>query len=102
MNETNTQSGSQGTHESDKFREKFEAESKRMLDRFRELIAAGNARSVIIRRHGQVVAEFPLTVGVVGTILAPQVAALGAIAALLSESSIEVVHNEPQHPTTTV
>jgi len=47
-------------------------------------------RRVIIKQDGRTVVEFPLTVGVVGTVLAPVLAAVGAIAAVLTECTVEV------------
>jgi hypothetical protein len=47
-------------------------------------------------RHGErVVADIPLTIGVVGALFAPWAAAIGALAALVSDCTIAVVHNEP-------
>jgi hypothetical protein len=43
-----------------------------------------------VKQQGRVVAEFPLTVGVVGTVIVPLAAALGALTAVLTECSIEV------------
>jgi hypothetical protein len=54
------------------------------------LIHEGNVRRIVIRQGERSVAEFPLTVGVVGTVAAPILAAVGAIAALLTNCSIEV------------
>ena len=71
--------------------EEFRVRGGQLLDKVSELVAAGNVRSIIVKHDGKVVVEFPLTVGVIGTLLAPQLAALGAIAALLTESTIEVV-----------
>jgi len=45
---------------------------------------------VVVKHQGKTVAEFPLTVGVVGTVLAPVAAAIGALTAVLAECSIEV------------
>ena len=59
-------------------------------DRLKQVIAEGNVRRVVVKQEGQVVAEFPLTVGVVGTVLAPVLAAIGALAALLTRCTIEV------------
>jgi hypothetical protein len=70
--------------------ETIEAKSGEVLDRVKALIAEGNVRRVRIRHHQRVVAEFPLTVGVVGAVFAPMLAAIGAIAALASECAIEV------------
>jgi len=73
------------------FREEFAVRGGHLLDTVRSLVEAGNVRRVIVKHDGMIVVEFPLTAGVVGTLLAPQVAALGAIAALLTECTIEVV-----------
>jgi hypothetical protein len=72
-------------------REEFRVRGGQLLDKVSELVAAGNVRSIIVKHDGKVVVEIPLTVGVIGTLLAPQLAALGAIAALLTESTVEVV-----------
>jgi hypothetical protein len=56
----------------------------------RELIEAGNVRRIRVRQKDRTVAEFPLTIGVVGAVFAPMLAAVGALAALLTECSIDV------------
>ncbi len=61
-----------------------------MLDKVKQIIHEGNVRRVVIKQSGRVVAEFPLTAGVVGAVLAPILAAIGAIVALLNECSIEI------------
>ena len=70
--------------------ETIEIKSGELLDKVRELIAEGNVRRVRIRQKDRVIAEFPLTVGVVGAVFAPMLAAVGAIAALATECSIDV------------
>ena len=70
--------------------ESIKVESGQLLDRVRHIIREGNVRRIRVRQNGSIIAEFPLTVGVVGTVFAPALAAIGAIAALLSECSIEV------------
>ena len=72
------------------FWETVEAKGSEILEKVKELIAEGNVRSVRVRTKHRVIAEFPLTIGVVGAVLAPVLAALGAIAALVTECSIEV------------
>ena len=57
----------------------------------KELINEGNIRKISIKdKNGKAVAEFPLTFGVVGVVIAPVLAAIGAIAALMTECSITV------------
>jgi len=70
--------------------ETIEAKGEELVDKVQELIAEGNVRRVRIRQQARVIAEFPLTVGVVGAVLAPMLAALGAVAVLLAECSIDV------------
>jgi hypothetical protein len=74
--------------------ETVESKSGELLDRLKQLIAEGNVRRVVVKQEGQVVAEFPLTVGVVGTVLAPVLAAIGALVALLTRCTIEVERTE--------
>ena len=78
--------------------ESIKVESGQLLDRVRHIIREGNVRRIRVRQNGAIVAEFPLTVGVVGTVFAPVLAAIGAIAALLSECSIEIERVVPAQP----
>lgn len=66
------------------------AEGESVIDRIKALIHAGNVRRVVIHHQGRTVAEFPLTAGVVGAVLAPVLAAIGALVALLKDCTIEV------------
>ena len=70
--------------------ESFKAEGGSLVDKLRELIREGNVRRVIIEHEGRTVAEFPLTIGLVGAVLAPVVAAIGALVALLKDCTIHV------------
>ena len=70
--------------------ETIKSESGNVLERLHELIHKGNVRRVIIEHQGRTVAEFPLTAGVVGSVLAPPLAAIGAIYALAKECTIKV------------
>ena len=74
--------------------ETVESTSGELLDRLKQLIGEGNVRRVVVKQDGHVVAEFPLTVGVVGTVLAPVAAAIGALVALLARCTIEVERTE--------
>ena len=77
---------------SDEQQEEFKVSGADLMDRVKKLISAGNARRIIIKNEaGQSVLEIPLTWGAVGTVLAPSLAAIGAVAALLSKCSIVVV-----------
>ncbi|HKT80935.1 MAG TPA: DUF4342 domain-containing protein [Vicinamibacterales bacterium] len=68
----------------------FKSDSANFMQRVKELIHEGNVRRVVVQHQGQTIAEFPLTAGVVGVMVAPVVAALGALVALLKECTIQV------------
>ena len=53
-------------------------------------------RRVVIEHDGRTIAEFPLTAGVVGAVLAPVVAALGVLVALLKDCTIHVEREQPE------
>jgi hypothetical protein len=61
-----------------------------VIDTIKNLIHEGNVRRISIKQDGRTIAEFPLTLGVVGAALAPPLAAVGAIAALVADCTIEV------------
>lgn len=71
--------------------EKYEVKGENLLSKFKEIIQEGNVRRVTISdKEGKEIASFPLTIGVVGMLLAPVLAAVGAIAALVTECTITV------------
>lgn len=74
-----------------------------LVDRIKELVAEGNVRRLIIRKpDGESLLEIPLTAGVaVGgavTIMAPVLAALGALAALIKDFKLEVIRTSGEQP----
>lgn len=72
-------------------KETYEVRGEEVLKKVKELIKEGNVRRIIIKdKKGKVLVEFPLTIGVVGAVLAPVLAAVGAIAALVAECTISV------------
>jgi hypothetical protein len=75
--------------------QKIEATGNEVLETLKTIINEGNVRRVIIKQRERTVAEFPLTVGVVGTVAAPILAAVGALVALLADCSIEVERTSP-------
>jgi hypothetical protein len=71
--------------------EQFEIKGEQLLSKVKELIEEGNVRRIIIKdKAGKELVTFPLTVGVVGAVLAPVLAAIGALAALVTECTIAV------------
>lgn len=80
------------------FWQTIELTGDQLLKTVRELIEAGNVRRIRVRQKDRTVAEFPLTIGVVGAVFAPMLAAVGALAALLTECSIDVERVERMAP----
>lgn len=71
--------------------ETFNVKGEQLLGKVKEIINEGNVRRIIIKdKSGKIIIEFPLTIGVIGAVFAPALAAVGAIAALVSECSITV------------
>jgi hypothetical protein len=79
-----------------KFRtEEFRVEGEKLIAKVKELFHEGNIRRIIIKdKDGKTIMEIPMTLGVVGVLLAPQLAAIGAIAALITEATIVVEKSE--------
>ncbi len=75
--------------------ETIRLQGSEILEKLKQIIHEGNARRVVIKQGEHTVAEFPLTAGVVGTLLAPVLAAIGALVALLKDCSIEVERAVP-------
>ncbi|MDE1919434.1 MAG: DUF4342 domain-containing protein [Patescibacteria group bacterium] len=72
--------------------EEFKVNGEELIKKVKELIAAGNARRIIIKSEaGDTIVEIPLTLGAVGALLAPALAAVGTIAALVTKCTIVVV-----------
>jgi hypothetical protein len=75
--------------------EEFHVDGDELIAKIKNLIKEGNIRKIIIKdKEGKVVFEIPLTFGVVGALIAPQLAAIGAIAALLTEATVVVEKTE--------
>ena len=75
--------------------EEFRVDGEELLGKIKNLVKEGNIRRIIINnKEGKVVFEIPLTFGVVGALIAPQLAAIGAIAALLTEATVVVEKSE--------
>ncbi|MDR3470621.1 MAG: DUF4342 domain-containing protein [Devosia sp.] len=70
--------------------EHIKIDGDQLLAEVKRLLAEGNVRRISVKQGERTVAEFPLTVGVAGVVLAPWLAAIGAIAALVTDCSIEV------------
>lgn len=79
-------------------KEFFTTTGENLLKKIKELIEEGNVRRITItEKSGKELMSFPLTIGVVGAVLAPVLAAVGALAALIGECTITVERHE-DHP----
>jgi hypothetical protein len=76
--------------------EEFQVRGEEIVAKIKELLHEGNIRRMIIKNEdGRTLIDIPLTIGVVGVLVAPQLAAIGAIAALLTRGTIVVEKVEP-------
>ena len=76
-------------------KEEFTISGDKIVEKVKEVISEGNARRIIIKNEkGEEIAEFPLTAGAVGVLIAPALAALGAIAALVTKCTLIVERKE--------
>jgi hypothetical protein len=81
------------------FFEQFKVHASELGDKVREIIKEGNVRRIIIKdEHGHTFMEIPLTVATVGVVLAPVLAALGAIATLVAQFHVVVERTTPPTP----
>ena len=75
--------------------ETFRVNGEELLKKVKELINEGNVRKITIKdKSGKELLMFPLTIGVVGAVFAPVLAAVGALAALIGECTISVEREE--------
>ena len=80
------------------FTEEFKVKGEELVEKVRGLIHEGNVRRLIIKDgDGKVYLEIPVTIGVIGALVAPMLAAVGAIAAMVADLKIEVVR-DPEPP----
>ncbi len=75
--------------------DQFKVKGEELLKKVREIVHEGNIRRIIIKDDkGNPYIELPLTLGVAAAVLAPAWAAIGALAAMASNFTVEVVKNE--------
>lgn len=75
--------------------EEYSVSSDNLIERVKELLHEGNVTRIIVKNEkGEVLLEIPATIGVIGAVLVPWVAALGTIAALATKCKIVVEKRE--------
>jgi hypothetical protein len=83
------------------FKETFSLKGEQILNKIKELVEEGNVRKISIHdKSGKELMSFPLSFGVVGALLAPVLAAIGALAALIGECTISVERESGAAPAT--
>jgi len=81
------------------FIEEIQVLGRDLVGKVKELIHQGNVRRIIVKdEHGNTFMEIPVTVAAVGAVLAPLLAALGAISALVAKFTIVVVRTDNKPP----
>jgi hypothetical protein len=81
------------------FVEEVQVLGRDLVDKVKSLVHEGNVRRIIVRdEHGNTFVEIPVTVAAVGAVLAPVLAALGAISALVAKFTIVIVRTEDKPP----
>jgi hypothetical protein len=81
------------------FVEEVQVLGRDLVDKVKSLIHEGNVRRIIVRdEHGNTFVEIPVTVAAVGAVLAPVLAAVGAISALVARFTVVIVRVEQQPP----
>lgn len=81
------------------FVEEIQVLGSELVDKIRELIHEGNVQRIVVKDdQGHTFVEIPVTVAAVGVVVAPLLAAVGAISALVAKFTIVVVRSEPKPP----
>jgi hypothetical protein len=79
-------------------KEEFKLDGNELVDKVKECVHKGNIRRIVIKNpSGKTLIDVPLTLGVLGTVIAPQLAALSALAALVTRCTVvlEKIEEEP-------
>ncbi|MCK9203446.1 MAG: DUF4342 domain-containing protein [Bacteroidales bacterium] len=83
----------------EKFSEEFKVKGEELVEKVKQLIHEGNVRRLIIKdESGKVYLEIPVTFGVIGALIAPMLAAVGAVAAMVADLKVEVVRTDSPGP----
>jgi hypothetical protein len=70
--------------------ESIKGDASTIVEKLKALVHEGNVRRVVVKHQGRTVAEFPLTAGVVGAVIAPVLAAVAAIVAILKDCTVDI------------
>lgn len=95
MTQTAPNAPSTGQRQGQEYREEVAVMGDQLATTVERLLHEGNVRRIIIKHEGHTVLEIPLTVGVAGVLVAPMLAAAGAMGAVLTNCTVEVVRTAP-------
>lgn len=96
---TQPYSSTVGERSGQEYREEMQITGEQLTATVERLIHEGNVRRILIKHDGQTVMEIPLTIGVVGALLAPTLAAVGALGAALTNCTVEIIRFIPAEQT---
>ncbi len=75
----------------------FKVKGKDLVKKIKDLVHEGNVRRIIIKNNeGKTYLEIPVNIGIIGALIAPVLAAVGAIAVLVTDFTIEVIKSEDE------
>lgn len=74
--------------------DEFSVRSGEVMDRVKQLIHEGNVTKIKVKADGRTLVEIPVTIGAIGAVILPQLAALGVVVAVFKRCSIEVVRSD--------
>lgn len=77
-------------------KEEFLVRGNELVEKVKELVKKGNVTKIRVKQDDKVLVEVPVTAGVVGAVLAPQLAVIGAVAALVSKCTVEIERANPE------
>jgi hypothetical protein len=77
-------------------REEIFVRGNELVEKFKDLVKKGNVTKIRIKQDDKVLVEVPVTAGVVGAVLAPQLAVIGGVAALVSKCTVEIEKANPE------
>jgi len=80
-----------------KWTEEFSVRSNDVVEKVKEIIRQGNVNKIRIKHDGKVLVEIPVTLGAIGLVAVPQLAALGVLVAVFQRCTIEVVRNNEEN-----
>ncbi|MBP2645747.1 MAG: hypothetical protein H6Q75_1187 [Firmicutes bacterium] len=81
-------------HKKNHWTEEFSVKSGEVIDKVKDLIREGNVTKIRVKHDDKVLVEIPVTLGAIGAVVLPQLAALGVLVAVFKRCTIEVVRGE--------